>query len=119
MWTSAEHLTNVREVQPITIKGFGGFQKQIGIVGDHPLLGEVFVDPSNGYNIVSTDLMRKHSGYLRRVSTDNTKEFLYHDELRSVFTFNRDQSDGFYKISIEEFNREMKRAYPAMCMSIA
>jgi len=75
VWTSDEHLTNVRQVRPIEVRGFGGFVKKIGTVGDHPLLGEVFIDRDNGYNIVSTDLMRRDAGYFRRTSEDTRKSF--------------------------------------------
>ena len=115
VWVSSKYLTNVRQVNPINVKGFGGFTKTLSVVGDHPLLGEVFVDEENGYNILSTDLLRKNTGYLRRTSDDNMREFLYNKELRSVISFDRDPVDGFYKVSIAKLNAEIKRAFPNMC----
>ena len=111
--------TNIRKVRPIKVKGFGGFIKTLDTVGDHPLLGEVFIDKDNGYNIISCDLARTESGYFRRTSKDNLKEFLYNEDLKSVFTFDRDPVDGFYKISVKEFNREMIRCFPNVCQSIS
>ena len=111
--------TNIRKVRPIKVKGFGGFIKTLDTVGDHPLLGEVFIDKENGYNIVSCDLARTESGYFRRTSKDNLKEFLYNEDLKSVFTFDRDPVDGFYKCSVRDFNREMIRCFPNVCQSIS
>ena len=115
VWVSPKYLTNVRQVNPIHVKGFGGFTKKLDTVGDHPLLGEVFVDETNGYNILSSDLLRQNAGYMRRTSEDNLKEFLYNNELRSVLTFNRDPSDGFYKMRIRDMNAEIKRVFPNFC----
>ena len=112
-------LTNIRKVQPIKVKGFGGFYKHLDTVGDHPLLGEVFLEKDNDFNIISITSMREEHGYLRRISQDNLKEFLYNDDLQSIFTFNLDPADGFYKISVKEFNTELMRIYPNLCMSVS
>ena len=112
-------LTNIRKVVPIKVKGFGGFYKHLDTVGDHPLLGEVFLDEDNDFNIVSITALRTEHGYFRQFSEDNLKQYLSNDEIRSVFTFELDPADGFYKISIKEFNKELMRIYPNMCMSIS
>ena len=112
-------LINVRKVQPIKVKGFGGFYKYLDTVGDHPLLGEVFLDKDNDFNIVSITLMREQQGYFRRLSKDNLKKYLYNDDLQSVFTFELDPADGFYKILVKEFNIEMMRIFPNLCSSVS
>ena len=119
VWCNDTALKNIRKVKPIKVKGFGGFSKFLDTVGDHPLLGEVFVDKENGYNIISCDLVREDQGYFRRVSKDNKKEYLYNDDLKSVLTFERDPVDGFYKISLRELNRELIRVFPNLCMSVS
>ena len=119
VWESGRHLDNVRKVKPIRVTGFGGFSKLLDTVGDHPLLGEVFIDPDNAYNIISCDLIRMEAGYLRRTSKDNMKEYLYNDDLHSVLCFERDPSDGFYKMSINKLNDEMKRCFPRMCYAMS
>jgi hypothetical protein len=101
----------------VTVKGFGGFTKHLDTAGDHPLLGEVLIDPENEYNIVSYDLLRECGGYLRSISEDNKKEYLYNKEINSVLTFERDPFDGFYKMSMKDLNKEMKRTFPKMCYS--
>jgi hypothetical protein len=112
-------LTNIRKVKPIKVKGFGGMYKYLDTVGDHPLLGEVFLEKDNDFNIISITSMREEHGYFRRISKDNLKEYLYNDDLQSVFTFDLDPADGFYKISLEDFNIEMMRIFPNLCQSIS
>ena len=112
-------LSNIRKVKPIKVKGFGGMYKYLDTVGDHPLLGEVFLEKDNDFNIISVTSMREEHGYFRRISKDNLKEYLYNDDLQSVFTFDLDPADGFYKISLEDFNNEMKRIFPNLCMSVS
>ena len=119
VWCNDEALKNVRKVKPIKVKGFGGFHKFLDTVGDHPLLGEVFIDKENGYNIISCDLVREQQGYFRRTSKDNKKEYLYNDELKSVITFERDPTDGFHKCSLRDLNIELMRIMPNLCMSIS
>ena len=53
------------------------------------------------------------------MSKDNLKEFLYNEDLRSVLTFDRDPKDGFYKMTFEDMNQEMRRVFPKMCMEVA
>jgi hypothetical protein len=119
VWCNDEAVMNVRKVKPIKVRGFGGFTKNLDTVGDHPLLGEVFIDKENGYNIISADLIREEQGYFRRLSKDNMKQFLYNDDLHSVFTFERDPLDGFFKCSITDFNKELIRVFPNMCMAVS
>ena len=119
VFSNEKLVTNIHKVRPIKVKGFGGFIKKLDTVGDHPLLGEVFIDKENGYNIVSCDLARTECGYFRRISKDNLKEYLYNEDLKSVFTFDRDPVDGFYKCSVRDFNREMIRSFPNVCQSIS
>ena len=119
VWCNDEALKNIRKVKPIKVKGFGGFHKFLDTVGDHPLLGEVFIDKDNGYNIISCDLVREQQGYFRRTSNDNKKEYLYNDDLKSVITFERDPKDGFHKCSLRDLNVELMRIMPNLCMSIS
>ena len=106
-------------MKPIKVRGFGGYHKFLDTVGDHPLLGEVFVDKSNGYNIISCDLVREGQGYFRRTSKDNMKEYLYNDDIQSIITFERDPVDGFHKCSLRDLNTELIRVFPNLCMSIS
>jgi hypothetical protein len=112
-------LSNIKKVQPIKVKGFGGMYKYLDTVGDHPLLGEVFLEKDNDFNIISVTAMRVEHGYFRRISKDNLKEYLYNDDLQSIFTFDLDPADGFYKISVKEFNKELMRIFPNLCMSVS
>ena len=115
VWVSGDHLTNIHKVRPVTVSGVGGLVKVLDTVGDHPLFGEIFIDKNNGYNIISSDLVRQQCGYYRRISDDNEIEYLYNKSLRSVFKFDRDPNDGFYKISFRQFNNELRRIFPNMC----
>jgi hypothetical protein len=119
VWNNRERLTNVRKIEPVSVTGFGGFTKTLDTIGDHPLFGEVFVDEDNAYNIISSSVMRKHYGYFRRITKDNKTEFLYSEEHKSVFRFDEDPDDGFYKISFNELNREMRRAFPNVCKAVS
>ena len=117
IWSSGDHLNNVRQVSPITIVGFGGYTKTITLAGDHPFLGLVYIEPENHYNILLPDLVREELGYYHQLDKKNTKQFLYNDDIQSVFTFNRDSDDGFFKISIMDFNKELTRVFPKICQS--
>lgn len=119
VWCNDSALKNIRKVKSIRVKGFGGMYKYLDTVGDHPLLGEVFIDKANGYNIISCDLIREDQGYFRRTSKDNQKEYLYNDDIKSVITFERDPMDGFYKCSIKDFNKELIRIFPNLCMAVS
>jgi hypothetical protein len=119
VWCNDKALRDVRKVKSIKVKGFGGMYKHLDTVGDHPLLGEVFIDHDNEYNIISCDLIREDQGYFRRTSKDNKKEFLYNDDIKSVITFERDPMDGFYKCSIKDLNKEIIRVFPNLCMAIS
>ena len=119
VWCNDKALRNVRKVKPIRVKGFGGMFKYLDTVGDHPLLGEVFIDKDNEYNIISCDLIREDQAYFRRTSKDNMKEFLYNDDIKSVITFERDPMDGFYKCSLKDFNNELIRVFPNLCMAVS
>ena len=112
-------LTNIRKVVPIKVKGFGGYYKYLDTVGDHPMLGEVFLDENNDFNIVSITALRVEHGYFRQFSKDNLKQYLQNEEIRSVFTFELDPADGFYKILVSEFNKEMMRVFPNLCKSVS
>ena len=118
LWNNEEELTNVRTVDPINVEFGGGFTKKYDKVGEHPLLGIVYVDKSNKHNIISVDRMREEQGYFRRISEDNLKEYLVNKELGSVLTFERDPMDGFYKMPIVSLNREALRIFPKMCQAI-
>jgi len=119
VWCNDEHVKNIRTVKAVKVVGFGGMSKYLDTVGDHPLLGEVFIDKDNGYNIISVDLMREQQGYFRRINKDNTKQYLYNDDLKSVFTFERDPVDRFFKCSIKDLNIELLRVFPNLCMAIS
>ena len=119
IFCSDEHLENVRHTDPITVVGFGGYTKTMSLAGDHPFLGLVYIEPENHYNILSPDLVRENQGYYRTTNKPNTKEYLYNEDLQSVFTFDRDPEDGFFKISIKDFNRELTRVFPKICHSVA
>jgi hypothetical protein len=118
LWNNEDELTNVREVDPIFIEFGGGFTKKVNRVGEHPLLGIVYIDRNNKHNIVSVDVMRERQGYLRRLSEDNMTEYLVNKELGSILTFARDPADGFYKMPIVSLNREALRIFPKMCQAI-
>ena len=118
LWNNEEELTNVREVDPITVEFGGGFTKKMHRVGDHPLLGVVYIDKNNKHNIISVDVMREQQGYYRKVSEDNMKEYLINKEMGSILTFERDPMDGFYKMLIVDLNREALRIFPKMCQAI-
>ena len=83
------------------------------------MLGEVFLDEDNDFNIVSITALRVEHGYFRQFSKDNLKQYLSNEDIRSVFTFELDPADGFYKISVKEFNKELMRIYPNMCFSVS
>lgn len=118
LWNNEEELSNVREVDPITVEFGGGFTKKMNRVGDHPLLGVVYIDKNNKHNIISVDIMREQQGYYRQVSEDNMKEYLINKEMGSILTFERDPMDGFYKMLIVDLNREALRIFPKMCQAI-
>jgi hypothetical protein len=118
LWNNEEELANVREVDPITVEFGGGFTKKMNRVGDHPLLGVVYIDKNNKHNIISVDVMREQQGYYRQVSEDNMKEYLINKEMGSILTFERDPMDGFYKMLIVDLNREALRIFPKMCQAI-
>jgi len=115
LWNNEEELTNVRDVDPIYCEFGGGFKKKLSRVGDHPLLGIVYIDRENKNNIISVDVMREDKGYFRRISDDNKKEYLVNEELGSILTFERDPLDGFFKQPIVDLNREAMRIFPKMC----
>jgi hypothetical protein len=119
VWNNKDALRNVRKVKPISVEGLGGYIKKLDTVGDHPLLGEVFIDEKNKYNLISIDLMREDHGYFRRISKDNKTEWLYNEDLKSLLTFKRDPVDGFIKMPITELNEEVKRIFPNLCMSVS
>ena len=117
LWNNEEEVTNVRDVDPIICEFGGGFTKQLSRVGDHPLLGIVYLDKNNKNNIISVDVMREEKGYYRSISKDNKKEYLINEELGSILTFERD-FDGFFKMPIVDLNKEAMRIFPKMCQAI-
>ena len=67
--------------------------------GVHPLFGEVWILPTNSYNIVSQYQAQKN-GFLLRMSEDNNSCWLVNKKSNISVYFERDPSDHFYKCEI-------------------
>jgi hypothetical protein len=67
--------------------------------GIHPLFGEVWILPTNSYNIVSQYQAQKN-GFLLRMSEDNESCWLVNKKTNVSVYFERDPSDHFYKCEV-------------------
>jgi hypothetical protein len=65
----------------------------------HPLFGEVWIIPTNSYNILSHHQAMKN-GFLMRMSDDNNSCWLVNKDKNLSFLFERDPSDHFLKCLI-------------------
>lgn len=85
---------------PMNIDGVGEKGTKTYRRGVHPLFGDVWIVPSNQYNIVSAFQAQKN-GFKLRMSEDNESCWLVNSEKNVSVYFERDPSDHFYKSEID------------------
>jgi hypothetical protein len=90
----------------MNIDGVGQKGTKTQCKGSHPLFGDVWIVPSNQYNIVSQYQAQKN-GFLMRMSEDNNTCWLVNKNKNISVYFERDPSDQFFK---SEVNQESIRS---------
>jgi len=100
-----ENIKEIKRAQPVN--GLGGNIKLYKRFGNHPIFGNVMIDPDNKFNIVSLHQLLK-KGYRYRTDKDNTYTFIVNKTDDIILTFTRDTKGGFYKLPISEVRSPSK-----------
>jgi hypothetical protein len=103
-----ELVVHLRATDVAGLRRIGGTTK-LEEIGTHPLWGDVFIDRSQPYNILSLHQAQVH-GFRELTSQDQQRKILSNPERGIALVFHKYDADKFYKLhasKVVEFIRKM------------
>jgi hypothetical protein len=91
------------------LHGIGGTTK-LEEIGTHPLWGDVFIDRSQPYNILSLHQAQVH-GFRELTSQDQQRKILSNPECGIALVFHKDDTDKFYKLHGSKIVEYIRKVY--------
>jgi hypothetical protein len=79
-------------------------------IGTHPLWGNVFIDRSQPYNILSLHQAQVH-GFRELTSQDQQRKILSNPERGIALVFHKDDTDKFYKLHASKVVEYIRKVY--------
>ncbi len=103
-------VVHLRATDVAGLRGIGGTTK-LEEIGTHPLWGDIFIDRSQPYNILSLHQAQVH-GFCELTSQDQYCKILSNPERGIALVFHKDDTDKFYKLHTSEVVEYIRKVYP-------
>jgi hypothetical protein len=87
-----------------------GLTTKLENIGTHPLWGDVFIDRSQPYNILSLHQAQVHS-FRELTSQDQQRKILSNPERSTALVFHKDDTDKFYKLHASKVVEYIRKVY--------
>ena len=104
-----ELVVHLRATDVAGLRGIGGTTK-LEEIGTHPLWGDVFIDRSQPYNILSLHQAQVH-GFRELTSQDQQRKILSNPERGIALVFHKDDTDKFYKLHASKVVEYIRKVY--------
>ena len=102
-------VVHIRRTDSAGLRGIGGVTK-LDEIGTHPLWGDVFIDRSQPYNILSLHQAQMH-GFRELTSQDQQRKILSNPERGIALVFHKDDNDKFYKLHASKVVEYVRKVY--------
>ena len=102
-------VVHLRATEVAGLRGIGGTTK-LEEIGTHPLWGDVFIDRSQPYNILSLHQAQEH-GFRELTSQDQQRKILSNPDRGIALVFHKDDTDKFYKLHASKVVEYIRKVY--------
>ena len=102
-------VVHLRATDVAGLRGIGGITK-LEEIGTHPLWGDVFIDRSQPYNILSLHQAQEH-GFRELTSHDQQRKILSNPKRGIALVFHKDDTDKFYKLHASKVVEYVRKVY--------
>ena len=102
-------VVNLRATDVAALRGIGGTTK-FEEIGTNPLWGDVFIDRSQPYNILSLHQAQVH-GFRELTSQDQQRKILSNPERCIALVLHKDDTDKFYNLHASKVVEYIRKVY--------